>query len=234
MTSPAQNDAPSRDAPSRSGSDPEPPVDPASTGGLRARKKARQRSQILETAIRRFRAQGFDATTVEQITADLEISPATFYNYFPSKDAVLGEIGRVALERARDLLGRDEQDAPASAERRLRAFLRQVAEGVQAERALWRAIFATGALNRPDADGAKRATATRSLQRLEEILADGQARGEITRALSADRLAQILQGAILRLSADYVFDFPAPHSLVERIDDALGLFLNGACPDGAA
>src|ERR1700724_31943 len=61
--------------------------------GLRERKKARLREQIIDTAIRLFRKQGYERTRVDDIVNILEISQPTFFRYFPSKDAVLREVG---------------------------------------------------------------------------------------------------------------------------------------------
>ncbi len=58
--------------------------------GLRERKKAKTRAAIREHALRLIREQGYAATTVEQIADAADVSPSTFFRYFPTKeDAVL-------------------------------------------------------------------------------------------------------------------------------------------------
>jgi AcrR family transcriptional regulator len=57
--------------------------------GLRERKKAKTRATIQRHALRLFQAQGYDATTVEQIAEAAEISPSTFFRYFPTKEDVV-------------------------------------------------------------------------------------------------------------------------------------------------
>jgi AcrR family transcriptional regulator len=55
------------------------------TDGLRSRKKARTRQSIEDVALSLFAEQGYEATTVEQISERAEISTTTFFRYFPSK-----------------------------------------------------------------------------------------------------------------------------------------------------
>ncbi len=58
---------------------------------LRERKKLRTRAAIQEHAVRLIDAQGYEATTVEQIAAAAEVSPATFFRYFKTKEDVVIE-----------------------------------------------------------------------------------------------------------------------------------------------
>lgn len=57
--------------------------------GLRERKKAKTRAAIQHHAFRLFREQGYEATTVNQIADAAEISPSTFFRYFPTKEDVV-------------------------------------------------------------------------------------------------------------------------------------------------
>lgn len=55
----------------------------------------RKREAIVQAAITEFRANGFDATSVDKVAARAEVSKRTLYNHFPSKDELFAEILRV-------------------------------------------------------------------------------------------------------------------------------------------
>jgi AcrR family transcriptional regulator len=57
--------------------------------GLRERKKLKLRRAIQTEALRLFETQGYEHTTVEQITEAAETSTTTFYRYFPTKEDVV-------------------------------------------------------------------------------------------------------------------------------------------------
>ncbi|MDI3419560.1 TetR/AcrR family transcriptional regulator [Streptomyces luteolus] len=80
---------------------PTPAPTPAPAPGLRERKKLKTRSAIRSATYELIAAQGYEATTVEQIAAAAEVSPSTVIRYFPAKeDIVLGAEYEQPLEAA--------------------------------------------------------------------------------------------------------------------------------------
>lgn len=57
--------------------------------GLRQRQKEARREAIVTAALGLFEAQGFAATTVEQIAAQARVSTPTVFNYFGNKQEIL-------------------------------------------------------------------------------------------------------------------------------------------------
>jgi AcrR family transcriptional regulator len=93
--------------------------------GLRERKRQRTRATIQAEGLRLITEQGYDATTCEQIAAAAEVSPATFYRYFPTKEDV------VLADEYDGLLLALVQDRPAD-EAPVQAVRRSLAAGLDA------------------------------------------------------------------------------------------------------
>ena len=91
--------------------------------GLRERKKAETRQHIAETARRLFGERSFEQVTVAEVAAAADVSEATVFNYFPSKEDLFYS-GLEAFEAA--LLGAIRERAPG--ESALAAFGRFVSE----------------------------------------------------------------------------------------------------------
>jgi AcrR family transcriptional regulator len=196
--------------------------------GLRERKKARLHQQIVETALHLFRQRGYENTRIDDIVQTLEISQPTFFRYFPSKDAVLREVGRRAFARQAESL-RSELAVQATTEQRLRRFYETLGNVTEVGRPLWQAVILAGAMDpvrSPELRGAEAAT----VRLLREIIAQGQKNGEVTADFPTVHLAEFMEGLFNTVVRQWAVDLTGPHKLTERVHNAVEFFLRGAKP----
>lgn len=79
---------------------------------LRERKKLAAWRAIRDAAMRLFDEHGYEATTIEQIADAANVSRATFFNYFASKEAVVLDRDPQARDQWRALLEARPDDEP--------------------------------------------------------------------------------------------------------------------------
>lgn len=104
--------------------------------GLRERKKRKTAEELHRIALPLFFERGFDAVTAEEIAQRAEVSPRTFFRYFPVKAAVVFPRHGARLEAFREQLA--TSDAP-SAFRRVRDAVLAVAADYQSHAEIeWR------------------------------------------------------------------------------------------------
>jgi len=152
---------------------------------LRERKKARQRAAILAAAVDLSESAGFHALRVRDLIEALEISEATFFNYYPSKDRLLDAWLEDQFANAFAALGADE--------RPLRSVLRGCARALQAS-----ALRPTGLPAAAWERGRVASAALAALDRCDLVpaIAAGQARGELRADLPAQEIAAALVTAV--------------------------------------
>jgi AcrR family transcriptional regulator len=69
--------------------------------GRRERKAAETRLKLFRCAMQLFAERGFQNVTVEDITEAADVGKGTFFNYFESKDQVLGVMAEIQLGKVR-------------------------------------------------------------------------------------------------------------------------------------
>jgi AcrR family transcriptional regulator len=193
--------------------------------GLRERKKNRLREQIIHTSITLFRKHGFEDTRVDDIVQTLEISQPTFFRYFPSKDAVLREVGERGFACIRDRL-RTELSRNDTTAHRLRHLYSSMAREVERDRRLWQAVVLSGAMD-PVRSAEMRGHEEATMVLLREILAEGQKKGEITRDFPIVHLAEFMEGLYNNVVRRWAVDLTGPHKLEDRVRSAVEFFLRG-------
>lgn len=182
--------------------------------GLRERQKRARRQAILEAAGSLFREQGYAQTTVEAIAARAGLSPATVFNYYPSKGDLLLALVAEADARYLARLRRRRAAAglpPECAVARLLASITAESLKVLARDA-WRHLLASTLLH-PEAPFVRAYAElnARLLDTLTELIASLQAQGALRAEADPARLARVL--------------FDLDQALFERLvtDPAMGL-----------
>ena len=198
-------------------------VSPASgePAGLRERKKARTRATIRQEALQLFREQGYQATTVEQIAAAAEVSPSTFFRYFPTKeDVVLQDDMEPLLIEALEHQPRELGMVAA-----IRAAMRSVSGNLSEEQ--WDQIRQTAELGMTVPE--IRARAMDDFSRTIGVMAEGMAKrtGLDPDDLRVRTASGAIFGAIMAVTAPWDWnayrDEQINPDLFQRVDDALAV-----------
>ncbi|XVQ11724.1 TetR/AcrR family transcriptional regulator [Spirillospora sp. CA-255316] len=135
----------------------EPEVARGASSGLRERKKRRTRDALASAALRLFAERGYEETTIADIAAAADVSPRTFFSYFPSKeDVVFAEVDD-RLEEVADRMARRPLGEPPLAT--IRTAIVEVIEALVSGVGEYGPVQVRLALERP-------AVRARALQRL--------------------------------------------------------------------
>jgi AcrR family transcriptional regulator len=183
------------------------------------------RQQIIDISIRLFRKNGYEATRIDDIVHALEISQPTFFRYFPTKDAVLREVGERGYACICERL-HSELSSKARTDQRLRRLYIAMAREVEGDRKLWQAVVLSGAMD-PVRSAELRGHEETAVSLLREILTQGQKRGEVTRAFPVVHLAEFMEGLYNTVVRQWAVDLTGPHKLADRVRSAVDFFLRG-------
>ena len=184
--------------------------------------KLERKERLYEAALTLFRGQGYEMTTVDQITRQAGLAKGTFFNYFPTKDAVLRymgsrEVGR--LGAATLSLG-----GTTSSVGKLKRLMSALAASLERDRDLVCLIFREGVtvteLMAGDAGGF-------SLQPMAALLIrQAQRQNEINPGLDPDILAAALDALYLQQLIRWC-ESDKPYPLAERLTGIADLLLSG-------
>jgi len=80
--------------------------------GMRERKKLRTKKELERKAFQLFQSRGYEAVTVADIAAEADVSIATFWRYYRSKESLLIADSEEMLDRFRETLAQRPSDEP--------------------------------------------------------------------------------------------------------------------------
>jgi len=188
--------------------------------GRRQRKARETRVRLFRTALQLFADRGFQNVTVEDITEAADVGKGTFFNYFPSKEHVLGVMAEIQL-------GKFEETAARVAEGTeplypvLHRLVQRLGEEPGRSPKLARALLSSF-LGSENVRGILKRKLVEGRKAIAEVVRIGQERGEINPALKKEKVAmqflQMMLGTVLLWS---LHEKPAlTHWLEDSFDHA--------------
>lgn len=202
----------------------------AAKANRRERRSNELRERLFRAALQLFARQGYAETTVEDITNAADLGKGTFFNYFPSKDHILADFGRMQIAKLQVAA-----QVAAKTDLPIREFLHRLVLEVISEPArnpgMIRALLQANLSSEPIRK-TMREVHVKASQLLAEIVEVGQKRGEMRNDLSAAAIAQTLRQSIL--GALLIWSLYGDDSLQSRIENVVEVLWNGLAARPAA
>ena len=189
--------------------------------GRRERRKLEVRARILAAARELFAKHGFEATTVDEIARAADVAPATFFNHFQSKQALLSLMAGEVFETLHAMTAQ-HLEGPGSSVKKLRRFIASTTDSIASSRGVARDVFleflksdATPDEPHPYLD--------RLVGPFVDLVAEGQKRGEFRTDHSAAFLAQMAVGMMNSAITSWLADpdYPVEAGLADATEFAI-------------
>lgn len=189
------------------------------------------RALILEAAEALFAEHGLHAVSMQNIADAANVSRATVFNQFGSKQLVLDAITARSLNAYRALLQAALDDEATPTPTLLRGLFRQMGRGIAANQNLYREVFSEirKVSMGLDAAGESPSLKKDTFELLTTLFARGQSRGDVSKACSPDVLAtaydSLLSGAVIQWLHE-----SRKGALPGLLEALVDVFLAGASP----
>jgi AcrR family transcriptional regulator len=167
----------------------------------RERKKTESRDRIIAAAVRLFDHRGFDATSVADIMNEADLGTGTFYNYFQSKEDVVGFLLRERLEKLRREISA-LVEAPGDGREKVCRLFQIVGNSFADEQQARVVILLLQGKKLPTTGISGHAAVFQDLVR--ELVARAQAKGEFRTDMDAGRISSFLLGVLMYTVRQYL------------------------------
>jgi len=200
----------------------DPSKDSSAPLGRRERRKLEIRTRIYTVARELFAKQGFEATTVDEIARVADVAPATFFNHFHSKQALLGLMTGEVFEYLHAMTS-EHLDREGSPSEKLRAFIASATQGIAESRGVARDVLLEFMRSDATPKGPHPYLA-RVFKPFVKLIEEGQRTGEMRTDFDADFLAQMAVGMVNSAITNWLADpdYPVESGLIEAAEFALG------------
>ncbi|HUS20130.1 MAG TPA: TetR/AcrR family transcriptional regulator [Terriglobales bacterium] len=190
--------------------------------GRRERRKEETRRHIFQAAMKLFEKKGVFATTVEEITQAADVGKGTFFNYFPSKEAILSALA----ERQLGILDRAVERATVaeSVKPVLMKMCKELSSGPGRSQIMLRSLLGL-VLSHKMLFKLFSAVLAKGRERVATIITRGQELGEVRRDLPAAEIARCLQHTVF--GTNFIWAASTPSDLMTWQERSMEIFWRG-------
>ncbi len=185
------------------------------------------KDRIFQAAMELFQQQGYENTSVEEITRKAGVSKGTFFTHFPTKDTIFSAIGAIFVEYMQDIVETGLLEN-RSAQQLLRESIHMTADWCTKNKPMIRQVLTSGMYQ---TSAGSRSTNNRvaMVGLLKRIIQAGQEQGEFYGALSVEDAAAVLTGTYFTVMYDWINDGCA-WSLEDKLISCMALLYRGLRP----
>lgn len=165
-------------------------------GKTRQQQKDDTAQRLFETAMDLFRAKGYEATTIEAITAAAGVAKGTFFVHFPSKQAVVAHFGAMQMARLSQALAADTVLLQLPFREQIQRIFTALGAGLADQREIVR-LVAVELFRSQNALQEETSNISGLDSVLFPLVEDAQVRGELRSDYSAEVLAGMIRNVYL-------------------------------------
>ncbi len=192
--------------------------------GIREAKKEEKQERILQASIARFTNDGFEQTSIEDITRDAGVAKGTFYNFFEKKEDVLLFYLDRELVKSRHEIKRKMSSTKTiidKLELLILTYLKNIFRNKDFSKVLVReriAKIGTG----------KNWNELLLMQTIKQLLEEAKEKGEIKKSVDLSNMSEIIF-AIFTMYTIYWLNglIPTKKQCVEKVKEVLRMFFEG-------
>jgi AcrR family transcriptional regulator len=195
----------------------------------RERKKLVQKQEIFQAATRLFMEVGYEKATIETIAEAADISRATFFNYYPTKAALLHDIADAAIEHARRVFDKEFADDAAPAVEKIARSFTRFARIVERDTQYYETVFLEVMRSQSGFFDRRSDARPNLIDTLATHLEAEQRRGQLDASRDPTQLAEMLTGIYMYTIFNCAMQ-GFSYSLVARMRVAAEIFVAGCAP----
>ena len=187
----------------------------------RERKKQETKANILRAARHLFEEKGFESTSIEEITERADVAKGTFFNYFTSKDSLMTGISEEEVE---DILyyAEEELGAIEGSVCKVKLVLGRLLEDAIPYLHLTGRLMFSSIINVSEYPS----PFFKINKLLEKLVEEGQAKGELTSAFSAEDMATAILGSYYGVIFRW-FELGGVPGTVKELERSLDILFKG-------